>query len=106
MTSDIKAINYYAMEKVDSNKIQGSVKTAIDSLGAQAVPANCSPQEFVKHVFEMEPVADLLVFLSRLPVFDKEFANALSNDLDLLAIAKKLKFYTNLPLGQNLLLIQ
>lgn len=48
----------------------------------------------------------MLILLSRLPVFDKDFANTLSHDLDLLAIAKKLKFYTNLPLGQNLLLIQ
>ena len=48
----------------------------------------------------------MLILLSRLPVFDKDFANTLSHDLDLLAIAKKLKFYTNLPLVQNLLLIQ
>jgi len=44
--------------------------------------------------------------VSRLPVFDKEFSRALSHDLDLLALGKKLKFYTNLPLGQNLLLLQ
>lgn len=48
----------------------------------------------------------MLILLSRLPVFDKDFGNSLSHDLDLLAIAKKLKFFTNLPLGQNLLLIQ
>lgn len=47
----------------------------------------------------MDSVADLLILLSRLPVFDKEFANTLSHDLDLLAIAKKLKYYTNLPIG-------
>ena len=99
MTSDIKAFNYYAMEKVDSPKIQASFKSAIDSIGAASVPAGASPQEFVKHVFAQEPVAELLIFLSRLPVFDKEFANALAHDLDLLALAKKLKFYTNLPLG-------
>jgi len=41
-----------------------------------------------------------------LPVFNKEFSYALSHDLDLLALGKKLKYYTNLPLGQNLLLVQ
>jgi len=65
-----------------------------------------SPHEFVQNVFESEKVADLLIFLSRLPVFEKEFSMALSHDLELLALAKKLKFFTNLPLGQNLLLLQ
>ena len=57
-------------------------------------------------MFDSDSVSDMLILLSRLPVFDKDFGNALSHDLDLLAIAKKLKFFTNLPLGQNLLLIQ
>lgn len=48
----------------------------------------------------------MLVLLSRLPVFDKDFSNALSHDLELLAISKTLKFFTNLPVGQNLQLIQ
>ena len=106
MTSDIKTFNYYGMDKVDAAKIQGSFKSAVDAISAINVPADSKPEDFVKHVFSQDSVANLLVFLSRLPVFDHDFANSLCHDLDLLAIAKKLKFYTNLPLGQNLLLLQ
>lgn len=106
MTSDIKTFNYYGMDKVDTAKVQGSFKNAVDSIAAINVPADASPKDFVNLIFSQDSVANLLVFLSRLPVFDKDFAMTLSHDLDLLALAKKLKFYTNLPLGQNLLLLQ
>ena len=99
MTSDIKTFNYYDMDQVDTAKIQGSFKGAVDALHSVNVPADTTPEDFVKHVFSQDAVANLLVFLSRLPVFDKDFANSLSHDLDLLALAKKLKFYTNLPIG-------
>ena len=56
--------------------------------------------------FDGKSLADLLVCLSRLPVFDKEFANSFNHDLDILAIVKKLKYYNNLPLAQNLQLLQ
>lgn len=106
LPSTTSRFNYYGMDKVDTAKIQGCFETAVDSISSINVPADIKPEDFVKHVFSQESVANLLVFLSRLPVFDKDFANSLSHDLDLLALAKKLKFYTNLPLGQNLLLLQ
>lgn len=106
MTTSTKTFNYYGMEKIDATKIHACFKSAVDALAAQDVPAGTKPENFVKAIFGSEPVADLLIFLSRLPVFDKEFALALSHDLGLLALAKKLKFYTNLPLSQDLLLVQ
>lgn len=106
MTSSITAINYYGMDKVDAPKINASFKSVIDELAAMKIAADSAPKDFVKQVFDSDSVSEMLISLSRLPVFDKEFANTLSHDLDLLAIAKKLKFFTNLPLGQNLLLIQ
>lgn len=48
----------------------------------------------------------MLIYLSRLPVFNKEFAEALSHNLDLLATAKQLKFFSNLSLGFNSLLLK
>lgn len=63
------------------------------------IATDIAPIDFAKQIFDAESVADMLILLSRLPVFDKDFANTLSHDLDLLAIAKKLKYYTNLPLG-------
>ena len=62
--------------------------------------------QFVQIVFEVPEVAGLLIQLSRLPVFDTEYALSLQHDLDLLALTKKLKFFTNLPLCQILLLLQ
>merc|ERR1719445_116932 len=75
----------------------------MNSLYKQSVASTSS--EFVKQVFEDSAVADLLVTLSRLPVFDKAFSEALKNDLVTLAVAKKLKFYTNLPVGQTVYLL-
>ena len=106
MTSDIKAINYYGMDKVDAPKLNAAFKSTTDDLAAMQIAAGSAPQDFVKQVFDSDSVSEMLILLSRLPVFDKDFANSLSHDLDLLAIAKKLKYYTNLPLGQILLLIQ
>lgn len=106
MTSSITAINYYGMDKVDAPKLNATFQTAVDELANLQIDANSSPQDFVKKVFDSDSVSDMLIALSRLPVFDKDFANTLSHDLDLLAICKKLKFFTNLPLGQNALLLQ
>ena len=57
-------------------------------------------------MFDNADVCDLLIYLSRLPVFSKEFAEALKHNLDLLATLKKLKYYTNLSLGQNAILLK
>lgn len=105
-TEDIKAINFYGIEKVDATKITRCIEAAVSSLASMSVATDVKPAHFVKHIFEDIHVAELLVLLSRLPVFDKEFSLAMASDLDTLAIAKKLKYYTNLPVGQNLLLIQ
>ena len=48
----------------------------------------------------------MLIYISRLPVFSKEFAEALKHNLDLLATAKKLKYFTNLSLGHNAILLK
>ena len=50
-------------------------------------------------------MCELLIYISRLAVFEPAFAQALSHDLELLALMKKLKYFTNLPIAQNLLLI-
>lgn len=104
--SDTKAFTYYGMEPVDAPKLFATFNTAAEELRNMQIAADIAPMDFAKQVFDAESIADLLTLLSRLPVFDKKFSNSLSHDLELLAIAKKLKYYTNLPLGQVLLLIQ
>jgi len=49
---------------------------------------------------------ELLIYLSQLPVFSKDFAGALKDNLDLLSTAKKLKYFTNLSLGHNAILFK
>jgi len=82
------------------------MNTAVTYLSGQNLPASADSEDFVKKLFDNQEVFDCLVHLSRLPVFDKEFAEALKENLDLLATAKKLKYFTNLSLGQNAILIK
>jgi hypothetical protein len=82
------------------------MNTAVKYLNGQNLKASKNPEDFVKKLFDNEEVFDMLVHLSRLPVFDKEFAEALKENLDLLATAKKLKYFTNLSLGQNAILLK
>ena len=86
-----KQIKYYAMDNIDKENILGKMTTALKSLQSQDLPAAESCEVFVQKMFDNEEVSDLLIHLSRLPVFDKEFAEAFKENLDLLATAKKLK---------------
>jgi len=98
-----KTISYYGMDKIETMKVKAAISGALKSLFNKAL-ATSSPG-FVKQVFEDSAVASLLISLSRLPVFDKAFSEALKNDLVTLAVCKKLKFYTNLPVGQTVYLL-
>lgn len=101
-----KQIKYYAMDNIDKENILGKMNTALKYLQSQDLPAAESCEVFVQKMFDNEEVSDLLIHLSRLPVFDKEFAEAFKENLDLLATAKKLKFFTNLTLAHNALLLR
>jgi len=103
---DNKAINYYGTEDISKEKLLAVIEAAVNSLDDAVFSDDVSPLEFVKIIFGMSEVSHMLIYLSRLPVFETEFALALSHDLELLALTKKLKYFTNLPVGQNLLLLQ
>ena len=101
-----KTINYYGTEKISKEKLLNLIDSAVESLEALDINEAVDTTTFVKNVFELTEVAELLIYLSRLPVFETEYALSLQHDLDLLAITKKLKFFTNLPVCQILLLLQ
>ena len=101
-----KAIDYYGTDKINKEKLLNLIEAAVSSLKTLDINENASSLVFAKAVFELEDVANLLVHLSRLPVFEPEYALSLQHDLDLLALTKKLKFFTNLPICQILLLLQ
>jgi len=98
---DVVQMDFYKCNDVEKDQLIETMQLAVDALNNQEI-GNCeNPQDFVKKVFDTNEVCDMLVYMSRLPVFSREFAEALKHNLDLLATAKKLKYFSNLSLGQN-----
>ena len=101
-----KTINYYGTDSISKEKLLSLIDEAVASLERIDLNESVTTSQFVQSVLEVSEVASLLIQLSRLPVFDTEYARSLQHDLDLLALTKKLKFFTNLPICQILLLLQ
>jgi len=99
-------IDYYNLNKVDKDVIMSKIDAAVSALSKQTLGNAKDEEEFVKRMFETDDVCDCLIYLSKLPVFSKEFAVALKHNLDLLALVKKLKYFTNLSLQQNAILFK
>jgi len=105
-STEVKQITYYNLESIDKDTILAKMNTAVTYLSEQKLSESSDSAEFVKKMFDNEEVYGMLLHISRLPVFDREFAEALKENLELLATAKKLKFFTNLSLGHNAILIK
>lgn len=103
---DVIQMAYYELDNVEKNQITSSMQAAVASLHKQQLKDSKDARDFVQRMFDNNEVRDALIHLSRLPVFSKEFAEALKHNLDLLATAKKLKYFTNLSLGQNAILLK
>jgi len=82
------------------------MEAATASLNKQSIKDSKNGSEFVLKLFDNADVCTLLIYLSRLPVFSKEFSEALKHNLDLLATCKKLKYFTNLSLLHNAILLK
>jgi len=104
--NEVSTIEYYGLDTINKGKVQDFIRSAVNSLMEKRINNDTDPMEFVIKTFDTRPLVELLVYLSRLPVFDKEFASSMNYDLDMLATVKKLKYYNNLPIAQNLQLIQ
>jgi len=104
--SNVVHIDYYKRSLVKKDMLYGSMQSAVRALNKCEINRCKNSDEFVQRVFDNDEVCKMLISLSRLPVFSKEFAMALEHNLDLLATAKKLKYFTNLSLGQNSILLQ
>ena len=104
--NEVNTIEYYGLDTINKGQIQDYIRSAVNSLTDNTINNNMDPKEFVIQIFDKRPLVELLIHLSRLPVFDKEFASSMNYDLDMLATVKKLKYYNNLPIAQNLQLIQ
>jgi len=106
LKSEINTIQYYSLNEVDGGKLQRLLKNAVNSLAKKEFSSGAGINMFVKDVLDTKSLAELLIYVSQLPVFNEEFSNSLSYDLDILALMKKLKYYNNLPLNQILHLIR
>jgi len=99
-------MNIYKLSSVNENQLRSRILLAVTSLNAEKLGDASSPRKFVEVIFNNEKVCDLLIYLSRLPVFSKDFARAFADNLDLLSTTKKLKYFTNLSLGHNAILFK
>jgi len=102
---DLGEMNY-KLSVVEEGRLMNKIKSAVKALKGQQLGEASTAEEFVENLFNVEQVCDCLIYLSRLPVFSKDFAGAFKHNLDLLATTKKLKYFTNLSLGQNAILLK
>jgi len=103
---EVKQIDYYKLNLVEKDQLITVMQAATASLVKQKVKESKNSHDFVQKLLDNADVCDMLIYISRLPVFSKEFAEALKHNLDLLATAKKMKYFTNLSLGQNAILLK
>ena len=104
--NEVVQIDYYKLTLVEKDQLLSQMNAAATALNKQRVSESKNAHEFAKQLFDQNDVCDMLIYVSRLPVFSKEFAEALKHNLDLLATAKKLKYFTNSSLGQNAILLK
>jgi len=102
----LREMNIYKLSTVNEKQLRSRIRLAVVSLNAQKLGDASTPREFVELIFNNEKVCDLLIYLSRMPVFSKDFAKAFTDNLDLLSTTKKLKYFTNLSVGHNAILFK
>ena len=105
-SDQVTQIDYYKLNLVEKDQLLTVMQAATASLVKQKVKESKNSHDFVQKLLDNADVCDMLIYISRLPVFSKEFAEALKHNLDLLATAKKMKYFTNLSLGQNAILLK
>ena len=98
-SNEVVQIDYYKLTFVEKDQLISMMNQAAESLNKVQLDQSKNSNEFVLKFLDNDDVCDLFIYLSRLQVFSKEFADALKTNLDLLATAKKLKYFTNLSLG-------
>eukprot|EP00549_Striatella_unipunctata_P000431 CAMPEP_0118688430 /NCGR_PEP_ID=MMETSP0800-20121206/8918_1 /TAXON_ID=210618 ORGANISM="Striatella unipunctata, Strain CCMP2910" /NCGR_SAMPLE_ID=MMETSP0800 /ASSEMBLY_ACC=CAM_ASM_000638 /LENGTH=939 /DNA_ID=CAMNT_0006585693 /DNA_START=30 /DNA_END=2849 /DNA_ORIENTATION=+ len=101
-----KQINYYELDKLDvkafTNLLDASVKRIQSVLTENA---NSSLDQLAHTVFEDGTLSEFLLLLARLPVFSTPFEELLKNNLDVLNVLKKLKFFVNIKIRETLYLL-
>jgi len=102
----LRGMSFYKLSAVEEGPLLEKIQLAVKSFATLNVGNAGTPQNFVELLFNNEVTCELLIYLSQLPVFSKDFAGAFKNNLDLLSTAKKLKYFTNLSIGHNAILFK
>ena len=75
--NEVSTIEYYGLDTINKGKVQDFIRSAVNSLMGKRINNDTDPMEFVIKTFDTRPLVELLIYLSRLPVFDKEFASSI-----------------------------
>eukprot|EP00548_Thalassiothrix_antarctica_P019299 CAMPEP_0194193798 /NCGR_PEP_ID=MMETSP0154-20130528/75229_1 /TAXON_ID=1049557 /ORGANISM="Thalassiothrix antarctica, Strain L6-D1" /LENGTH=1011 /DNA_ID=CAMNT_0038918169 /DNA_START=102 /DNA_END=3137 /DNA_ORIENTATION=+ len=99
-----KQINYYELDKLDASTFKVLLENSIERI-EKAVDCSPSLDSLANTLFSDESVSKLLMLLARLPVFSTDFEELLKDNLDVLNILKKLKFFVNLKIRETIYLL-
>jgi len=99
-----KQINYYELDKLDASTFKVLLENSIQRI-EKAVDCSPSLDSLANTLFSDESVSKLLMLLARLPVFSTDFEELLKDNLDVLNILKKLKFFVNLKIRETIYLL-
>jgi len=99
-----KQINYYELDELDATAFQDVLAKSVRQIEL-AVEPSMSLDNLATTLFADESVSKLLLLLARLPVFSKDFEELLRDNLEVLSILKKLKFFLNLKIRETLYLL-
>jgi len=104
-------INYYELDELDASAFKKSLNTVIGSIGnavddaSSGDPTSSFLDKLATIVFSDGNISEFLLLLARLPVFSKDFEELHRDNLEVLSILKKLKFFVNLKICETLYLL-
>jgi len=106
-----KQINYYELDKLDASAFKKSLDLSIGSIGNAVDRASIEAfntsflDRLAELVFSDENIPAFLFLLARLPVLSKDFEELHQDNLEVLSILKKLKFFIDLKIRETLYLL-
>eukprot|EP01047_Picozoa_sp_COSAG01_P019675 COSAG01_NODE_1100_length_11694_cov_24.520138_1_plen_915_part_00 len=105
LPSETRSIEYYGLDTVDpvmhAKMVNTAVKAACDIVSRNATDGNAA----MVALLNSKPIRDMLIGVSRLPVFSNEMAEVFKNNLAVLGTLKQIKYFHALPKSALAILI-
>jgi len=96
-----KEITYYELDTIDASKVSSLCSEAFKAI--EDVTVDTAWENGLRTILTLSAVKELLIHISRLPVFSRTMAKAFKHDLSVLGILKKLKYWYVMPQSSFLL---